>query len=113
MASSEKTETVTADVSITAPNTAVANGSDSVSDQTLPVGDAKEVQAGATPKEKMKPPPFNTDWRFWMIMLTLAIGILLVSLESTVVITSLPTIVADLGIGSDYIWISNAFFLTR
>lgn len=53
------------------------------------------------------------DWRFWMIMLTLWFAILLASLESTVVITSLPTIVADLNIGSNYIWVTNVFFLAR
>ncbi|KAH6885739.1 major facilitator superfamily domain-containing protein [Thelonectria olida] len=55
---------------------------------------------------------FSKDYRFWMIMLTLVFSTLLVSLESTVVITSLPTIVADIDIGSNYIWVTNIFFLT-
>ncbi|KAH7133366.1 major facilitator superfamily domain-containing protein [Dactylonectria estremocensis] len=63
-------------------------------------------------EQKKAPPAFNRDWRFWMIMLTLVISTLLSSLESTVVITSLPTIVGDLKIGSDYIWITNVYFLT-
>lgn len=56
---------------------------------------------------------FSTDYRFWMVMLTLVFSTLLVSLESTVVITSLPTIVTDIDLGSDYIWVTNIFFLTR
>ncbi|KAF7551515.1 hypothetical protein G7Z17_g4944 [Cylindrodendrum hubeiense] len=72
--------------------------------------DDKEMDSTST--EKAKKPEFNRDWRFWMVMVTLVISTLLSSLESTVVITSLPTIVADLKIGSDYIWITNVYFLT-
>ncbi|KAF4471819.1 multidrug transporter (major facilitator family) [Fusarium albosuccineum] len=53
---------------------------------------------------------FNRDYRFWMIMLTLVISTLLASLESTVVITSLPTIVDELNLGSSYIWVTNPLF---
>ncbi|KAJ5457347.1 Major facilitator superfamily domaingeneral substrate transporter [Penicillium desertorum] len=35
------------------------------------------------------------------------------ALENTVVSTSMPTIVEDLSIGDNYIWITNVFFLTR
>lgn len=65
------------------------------------------------PTSGEKRPAFHTDYRFWMIMLTLIISTLLTSLESTVVITSLPTIVHDLKMGSNYIWVTNVFFLTR
>lgn len=58
-------------------------------------------------------PPFHTDYRFWMIMVTLCFAVLLASIESTVVITSLPTIVAELNMGSNYIWVSNVFLLAR
>ncbi|KAM0498707.1 hypothetical protein ACHAP8_005926 [Fusarium lateritium] len=57
-------------------------------------------------------PAFNKDYRFWMIMVTLILATILASLESTVVITSLPTIVNDLKLGSSYIWVTNVFFLT-
>lgn len=56
---------------------------------------------------------FQSDYRFWMIMVTLCFSVLLSSLESTVVITSLPTIVAELKIGSNYIWVTNVFLLAR
>lgn len=73
----------------------------------------EENETDSPSTEQKKTPAFNRDWRFWMIMLTLVISTLLSSLESTVVITSLPTIVGDLKIGSDYIWITNVYFLTR
>lgn len=63
--------------------------------------------------EKKRTPKFSRDYRFWMIMCTLVISTLLASLGSTVMITSLPTIVEELNIGSDYIWVTNVYFLTR
>ncbi|KAI9643366.1 hypothetical protein NHQ30_007985 [Ciborinia camelliae] len=36
---------------------------------------------------------------------------ILCSLENTVVVTSLPTIVKQLGLGNSYIWVTNIFFL--
>lgn len=46
-------------------------------------------------------------------MTALCITGLLGALENTVVTTSLPTIVQELNIGQNYIWITNIFFLTR
>ncbi|KAK7429548.1 hypothetical protein QQZ08_003927 [Neonectria magnoliae] len=81
------------------------------------LGDKPENNETDTPStdqvEKKSTPPFSRDYRFWMIMSTLVISTLSASLESTVVITSLPTIIDELNIGSDYIWVTNVYFLTR
>lgn len=53
------------------------------------------------------------DVRFWGIMAALCIASLLGGLETTIVTTSLPTIVHQLDIGDDYVWITNSLFLTR
>ncbi|TGO33716.1 hypothetical protein BHYA_0230g00040 [Botrytis hyacinthi] len=45
-------------------------------------------------------------------MIALCTMQILRSLESTVVVTSLPTIVKHLDLGSSYIWVTNIFFLT-
>ncbi|KAI1148949.1 major facilitator superfamily domain-containing protein [Nemania diffusa] len=58
-----------------------------------------------------KPPDFERGARFWAIIIGLGITNLLGALENTVVTTSAPVIVADLGIGDSYIWITNAFFV--
>ena len=52
-------------------------------------------------------------FRFWAIIASLCITGLLSALENTVVTTSLPTIVRDLNLGDNYIWVTNVFFLTR
>ncbi|MCJ1384553.1 hypothetical protein MMC17_007670 [Xylographa soralifera] len=54
----------------------------------------------------------HRGFQFWMVIVSLCIAGVLPGLESTVVTTSLPTIVADLQIGDNYIWIANVFFLT-
>jgi hypothetical protein len=63
--------------------------------------------AAGEPDTKSRPPDF------WGIMVALCITSLLAALENTVVATSLPTIVDELNIGSNFEWITNVFFLTR
>ncbi|KAH8895394.1 MFS general substrate transporter [Thozetella sp. PMI_491] len=74
------------------------------------------MQTATDPLPSLEPekdqPAFHTDYRFWMVMLTLSFCILLASLEGTVVVTSLPYIVAELNLGSNYIWVTNVFLLT-
>ncbi|OJJ68389.1 hypothetical protein ASPBRDRAFT_32988 [Aspergillus brasiliensis CBS 101740] len=55
---------------------------------------------------------FNHDFRFWLVFVALCVTSLLAALEGTVTSTALPTIVADLHIGDNYPWVSNAYFLT-
>jgi hypothetical protein len=62
--------------------------------------------------EKKSPPVFEKGPRFFAILFVLALTSLLTSLEATITSTVMPSIVADLAGGEDYIWISNAYFLT-
>lgn len=55
---------------------------------------------------------FEKGPRFFAILFVLALTSLLTSLEATITSTVMPSIVADLAGGEDYIWISNAYFLT-
>ncbi|KAF1938009.1 MFS general substrate transporter [Clathrospora elynae] len=48
---------------------------------------------------------------FYLILLALSMTNLLVAFEGTVVSTALPTIVAQLGGGSSYVWVSSGYFL--
>jgi hypothetical protein len=58
-----------------------------------------------------KPSEFQRGIRFWCIIAGLSVTSLQSSLENSVVVTAGPTIVEDLGMGEEYIWITNAFFL--
>ncbi|KAJ5656196.1 hypothetical protein N7507_008146 [Penicillium longicatenatum] len=62
--------------------------------------------------EKKSPPVFEKGPRFFTILFVLALTSLLTSLEATITSTVMPSIVADLAGGDNYIWISNAYFLT-
>ncbi|CAF3600843.1 hypothetical protein FGSG_01584 [Fusarium graminearum PH-1] len=86
----------------------------STSTPSLEMSDEQKAERGdeETQNPQVQKPAFNKDYRFWMIMVTLILATILASLESTVVITSLPTIVNDLKLGSSYIWVTNVFFLT-
>jgi hypothetical protein len=111
MASAEMNEKKTLDTAGLSGQTPSLLTPVDLSDQTqTPTGD-EEAQP-ETLESKVKQPSFNRDYRFWMIMFTLVLATLLASLEATVVITSLPTIVENLKLGSSYIWVTNVFFLT-
>ncbi len=61
---------------------------------------------------KENSPKFKRGPRFWTILFVLSLVSLLTSLEATVTSTILPSIVADLDGGENYVWIANATFLT-
>lgn len=56
---------------------------------------------------------FKNSWRYWALISALSVTALLPTVEGTVVSTALPTIVQDLGGGRLYVWVVNAYFLTR
>ena len=75
--------------------------------------ESREASANAQDVATEKSPPqFQKGSRFWAILVVLALVSLLTSLEATVTSTVMPSIVADLGGGENYIWVSNAYFLT-
>ena len=74
------------------------------------VSEQEEIKQGKKPSAAVGLP---RGTRFWSIIASLCVTGLLSALENTVVTTSLPTIVRDLDVGDNYIWITNVFFLTR
>jgi hypothetical protein len=83
------------------------SGSPPITSETKPT-----IDADGEDGEKLPSKP-HRGLQFWMIIAGLSLAGILPGLESTIVTTSLPTIVADLDIGDNYIWIANVFFLTR
>ena len=61
---------------------------------------------------EQNPTKFQKGPRFWGIIIVLSLISLLTSLEATVTSTVMPSLVADLGGGEGFIWVSNAYFLT-
>jgi MFS family permease len=51
-------------------------------------------------------------WRFWAIISSLTVTSLLAALDLSIISTALPSIVEDLGSGTDFVWVANAYYLT-
>ncbi|SPO01912.1 related to putative multidrug transporter Mfs1.1 (major facilitator family protein) [Cephalotrichum gorgonifer] len=82
-------------------------------EKPLSVSGAESSEGRKVVSEKTDAAPkFEKGPRFWAIIATLCVVGLLSSLENTVVTTSLPFIVTQLGLGENYIWVTNIFFLT-
>ena len=50
-------------------------------------------------------------WRFWLVFPGLCFSMLLAALDTAVVATALPTIIATLNSGSLFIWMINGYFV--
>ena len=74
--------------------------------------ESKEAAVDAQDVTTEKPPNFEKGPRFWAIIVVLSLISLLTALEATVTSTVMPSLVADLGGGENFIWVSNAYFLT-
>lgn len=55
--------------------------------------------------------PFRPGFKFWAIIVAIGFAGLLTALEATITSTALPSIIAELGGGSEYIWVINGYFL--
>ena len=77
--------------------------------QDLPVQQAEIAAPSTTGSVRQS----SRGFRFWLIIGALCMTSTLAALENTVVATSLPIIVEALSIGHSYVWVTNAFFLTR
>ncbi|KAI3328668.1 hypothetical protein F4824DRAFT_405916 [Ustulina deusta] len=76
------------------------------------------VRTGETPAElngtgSASPPTFKPGFRVYAIVIGLGITNLLAALENTVVSIAAPVLLTDLRLGANFIWVTNAFFLSR
>lgn len=71
--------------------------------------DAQDATTTASPPAEIK--PFKPTRAFWLVMMSITVLSLCGSVEGTIVVNALPTIVAALGGGNLYLWVPNAFFL--
>lgn len=76
-------------------------------------GTIAEKQSNRYGDEGTQPATTKKSVRFFAIIAALALSGLLTSLEATITSTALPTITADLGGASLYVWVVNGFYLTQ
>lgn len=67
-----------------------------------------ELESATPPQNVFKP-----TFRLYAIVVGLGIANLLAALENTILTIAAPVILTDLQFGDDFIWITNAFFLSR
>jgi len=60
-----------------------------------------------------KPAKTHYPTSFWLAFLGLCCTGLVSALDGSIVSTALPSIIADLKGGSNYVWVANVYFLTR
>ncbi|QPC73144.1 hypothetical protein HYE68_003896 [Fusarium pseudograminearum] len=71
------------------------------------------VAASPTPEEPSPPgaAPSKKGARFWLIFVAIALTTFLAALDTSIISTALPTIAADLGSDSLYVWIIDSYLL--
>ncbi|KAF2728906.1 MFS general substrate transporter, partial [Polyplosphaeria fusca] len=99
-----------------APATAVQQSKVPVLAPTSPPSslDEKETENGSTTPEETSPTAASAapkSLKFWSVFLSLCLLGLSTALEATIVTTALPTIIESIDIGSEYVWVGNAFLL--
>lgn len=102
-------KTVTVDPSGVGPDT-IANAQEHQHQQhqRLSPREAQDATSTCPPAETT---PFKPTRAFWLVMLSIMVLSLCGSVEGTIVVNALPTIVESLGGGNLYLWVPNAFFL--
>ncbi|KAM0394524.1 hypothetical protein ACHAPZ_009802 [Fusarium culmorum] len=71
------------------------------------------VAASLAPEEPSPPgaAPSKKGARFWLIFVAIALTTFLAALDTSIISTALPTIAADLGSDSLYVWIIDSYLL--
>ncbi|KAI0547647.1 major facilitator superfamily domain-containing protein [Xylaria curta] len=73
----------------------------------------KQSDNAATPEDdEHEPDDFHPGWRLWAIIAGMTVALILTAFENTAVTVALPIIVSDLDMGENYIWLTNAFFIS-
>ncbi|KAK6082342.1 major facilitator superfamily transporter [Seiridium cupressi] len=75
--------------------------------------DADTAAASSDQDKPAEEPPAKTthSFRFWAIVAALSFTALCSAIEGTIITSALPTVTRDLGGGSSFIWVPNAYFL--
>ncbi|KAK1594658.1 major facilitator superfamily transporter [Colletotrichum navitas] len=89
------------------------NSSDSIHTQMCDVTQSGEssMQPPVAEEPAQGDNVFKMDLSFWAVIATLCFTSLLGSFENAVISTSMPYMTRELGIGSNYVWITNGFFV--
>jgi hypothetical protein len=74
---------------------------------------AMPAQPDAQPLAQPGEPPQRSKLKIGLIMLSLAVAVLLVALDITIVTTALPTIAEEFNSASGYTWVGSAYLIAN
>jgi predicted MFS family arabinose efflux permease len=106
------------DVGTSSSNRSVAEKDSTIQDnednmKAQEKGGHDSVPAAAVPGAQEEEYPQRSKPQIALIMLSLAIAVLLVALDITIVTTALPTISAEFNSASGYTWIGSAYLIAQ
>ncbi|KAH6949223.1 major facilitator superfamily domain-containing protein [Fusarium avenaceum] len=78
---------------------------------TSPEQAEKQSPPDPSPAPAPAPNPSKKGARFWLIFVAIALTTFLAALDTSIISTALPTIAADLGSDSLYVWIIDSYLL--
>lgn len=87
--------------------------SDSKEDVASKEGDNEDAAAVAPAAPDAEQPPQRSKAKISLIMFSLAIAVLLVALDITIVTTALPTIAEEFNSASGYTWVGSAYLIAN
>ncbi|XP_014553264.1 hypothetical protein COCVIDRAFT_108168 [Bipolaris victoriae FI3] len=103
--------TPSSDLSITAPDNTVQGDQQDIQEKDAAVGGTGDAAAGLGAQDDERPP--RTKLQIALIMFSLAVAILLVALDVTIVTTALPTISEQFKSAAGYTWIGTAYLIAQ
>ncbi|RFU74839.1 multidrug resistance fnx1 [Trichoderma arundinaceum] len=75
--------------------------------------DNSKLGSTSSLQQEPSPPKKHYSTKFWLAFSGLCFTSLISALDSSILSTSLPTIIADLHGGRNFIWVVNVYFMTR
>lgn len=103
--------TPSSDLSIAAPDNTVQGDQQDIQEKDAAVGGTGDAAAGLGAQDNERPP--RTKLQIALIMFSLAVAILLVALDVTIVTTALPTISEQFKSAAGYTWIGTAYLIAQ
>lgn len=86
---------------------------DDAHETSPPPSDTKHGDADSATPPQPGDPPQRSKLKIALIMLSLAVAVLLVALDITIVTTALPTIAEEFNSASGYTWVGSAYLIAN
>ncbi|KAI0842318.1 MFS general substrate transporter [Hypoxylon sp. FL0890] len=80
--------------------------------ETPPSSDTEPEASSTAAQDITSKDDFHPGLRLWIIIIGLGVTQILTALENTSISVAVPIIISELNLGENYIWVTNAFFIS-